>query len=67
MHFLDDSFANPMGLVALVQRNALTWKIRPDQKLVVKGEWTTPDQRLTAAERISTDLARVARMEQAAA
>ena len=53
-------FPNPMGLVGLIQKNHLTWKIRPDQKIVVKGEWPTPDDRLKVAERITTDLARVA-------
>jgi transcription-repair coupling factor (superfamily II helicase) len=40
--FLNDEFANPMSLVALVQRKAGGWKVRPDHKLVVKGEWPTP-------------------------
>ena len=31
-----------------------------DQKIVVKGEWPTPDDRLKVAERITADLARVA-------
>jgi transcription-repair coupling factor (superfamily II helicase) len=67
LSFMNDSFANPHGLVALVQRNALTWKLRPDQKLVVKGEWPDAGSRLTVAEKIALDLARVARMEAAAA
>ncbi len=59
--FRNDQFANPMGLVALVQRQKLTWKVRPDHKVVVKGEWETPDQRLAAAERIVAELAKVAK------
>jgi transcription-repair coupling factor (superfamily II helicase) len=59
--FRDDKFANPLGLVSLVQKNALTWKIRPDQKVVVKGEWPTPDARLNAAEKIVGELAKVAK------
>jgi transcription-repair coupling factor (superfamily II helicase) len=43
-----------------VQRNQVAWKLRPDQKIVVRGEWSTPDQRLNAAERILSDLAKVA-------
>jgi transcription-repair coupling factor (superfamily II helicase) len=66
-HFLNDEFANPMGLVHLVQRNAAGWKIRPDHKLVVKGDWPGPDARLTAAEKIATDLSRIARAEAQAA
>jgi transcription-repair coupling factor (superfamily II helicase) len=65
--FLNDEFANPMSLVALVQRKAGGWKVRPDHKLVVKGEWPTPDDRLTAAEKIALDLSRVARVEAVAA
>ena len=53
-------FPNPMGLVGLIQKNHAFWKIRPDQKIVVKGDWPTPDDRLKVAERITTDLARVA-------
>ena len=44
----------------LIQKNQAFWKIRPDQKIVVKGDWPTPDDRLKVAERITADLARVA-------
>ncbi len=53
-------FPNPMGLVGLIQKNHAFWKIRPDQKIVVKGDWDTPEDRLKVAERITADLARVA-------
>ncbi|MBS0296014.1 MAG: transcription-repair coupling factor [Proteobacteria bacterium] len=59
--FRGDTFANPMGLVQLVQKNPIVWKLRPDQKLVVKGEWATPEERLGAAEKIVGELAKVAR------
>jgi transcription-repair coupling factor (superfamily II helicase) len=58
--FRDDRFADPAGLVGLVQKQGAFWRVRPDQKVVVKGEWDTPDQRLAAAERILSQLARVA-------
>ena len=58
--FREDAFPNPMGLVKLVQQRPEDWKLRPDQKAVVKGEWNTPDARLNAAERILTQLAKVA-------
>ncbi len=58
--FRNDQFPNPMGLVALVQKNQAFWRIRPDNKVVIKGEWDTPDQRLAAAERILAQLAKVA-------
>jgi len=50
-----------MGLVGLIQKNHSSWKIRPDQKIVVIGDWPTPEDRLKVAERITTDLARVAK------
>ena len=57
----ENRFPNPMGLVGLIQKNHASWKIRPtDQKIVVKGEWPTPEDRLKVAERITADLARVA-------
>ncbi len=58
--FRNDQFPNPMGLVALVQKNQAFWRIRPDNKVMIKGEWDTPDQRLAAAERILAQLAKVA-------
>ena len=63
--FRNDNFANPMGLVGLVQTPAAAWKLRPDQKIVVKGEWETPEERLKAAERILTELAKVAQQQAA--
>jgi transcription-repair coupling factor (superfamily II helicase) len=44
-----------------VQKKAGVWKVRPDNKLVVRGEWETPNQRLNAAERILQELAFLAR------
>jgi len=58
--FRADHFASPAALVAFIQKNAQTWRLRPDQKIVVKGEWETPDERLAAAERVLRRLARLA-------
>jgi transcription-repair coupling factor (superfamily II helicase) len=58
--FRDDAFPNPMGLVKLVQQRPADWKLRPDNKVVVKGEWERPDSRLNAAERILNELAKLA-------
>jgi transcription-repair coupling factor (superfamily II helicase) len=58
--FRADQFSNPAGLVGLVQRRSNIWRLRPDHRVVVKGEWDTPDSRLNAAERILTELAGVA-------
>jgi transcription-repair coupling factor (superfamily II helicase) len=59
--FRNDHFANPGGLVAFIQKNANLWRLRPDQKVVIKGEWETPAQRLAAAERVLKELARLAK------
>ncbi len=59
--FRADHFAHPAGLVAFVQRNAQVWRLRPDQKVVIKGEWETPEQRLGAAEKILKELANIAK------
>ncbi|MDP1631609.1 MAG: transcription-repair coupling factor [Caulobacter sp.] len=59
--FREDTFANPMALVRFIQANQITWKLRPDQKIVIRGEWDTPAQRLDAAERILTTLVKLAK------
>ena len=58
--FRGDDFPNPAGLVQQVQKRAADWKLRPDQKVAVKGDWTTPEARLAAAERVLGELAKVA-------
>ncbi len=57
--FRNDDFANPMGLIKFTQSRP-DWRLRPDQKLVVAGEWANAAQRLGAAERIMKELARLA-------
>ena len=57
--FRNDSFANPMGLVKFLPTRP-DWKLRPDQKLLVKGEWPDAQSRLAAAERVVKELARLA-------
>ena len=59
--FRDDTFANPGALISFLGANTIAWKLRPDQKIVVKGEWDTPALRLDAAERILGQLAKLAR------
>jgi len=56
----DNRFPNPAGLVGLIQKNHINWKIRPDHKIVVKGDWPDADERLKVAEGITADLARIA-------
>lgn len=58
--FRNDDFKNPAGLVGFIAKNQVAWRIRPDNKVVVKGEWETPKQRLDAAERVLAELAKLA-------
>jgi len=58
--FRGDKFANPMGLIQVVQQRPAQWKLRPDQKVVVSGDWPTPEARLGAAEKIVGELAKIA-------
>jgi transcription-repair coupling factor (superfamily II helicase) len=57
--FRNDTFSNPLGLVKFIPTRP-DWKIRPDQKLLVKGEWPDAASRLNAAEKIVRELARLA-------
>jgi transcription-repair coupling factor (superfamily II helicase) len=58
--FRDDTFVNPLGLVQLVQKKSGVWRVRPDNKVVVKGEWESATARLHAAELILGELAKLA-------
>ncbi len=57
----DNRFANPAGLVNLIQRNAGTLKLRPDQKLVYLRDWHDAKSRLTGAAKLAQALAKIAR------
>ena len=59
--FRNDTYANPRALMQFVAKNNIVWKVRPDQKVVVKGEWDTPAARLDAAEKILTQLVKLAK------
>jgi len=58
--FRNDFFKNPGSLIAFVAKNQIAWRVRPDNKVVVKGEWETPKQRLDAAEKVLAELAKLA-------
>jgi transcription-repair coupling factor (superfamily II helicase) len=58
--FRGDDFKNPAGLLGFIDKNQIAWRLRPDHKVVVKGEWETPEQRLNAAEKVLTELAKLA-------
>ncbi|MFL5297284.1 MAG: transcription-repair coupling factor [Phenylobacterium sp.] len=59
--FRDDQFkGDALALIQFVQKNQVAWRIRPDHRVVVKGEWETPEQRLNAAEKVLSELAKLA-------
>ncbi|MEO5338132.1 MAG: transcription-repair coupling factor, partial [Magnetospirillum sp. WYHS-4] len=55
--FRHNSFANPGGLVAWLQGQAGTAKLRPDHKLVLMRNWETPAERMAGIHRLLGDLA----------
>ena len=57
----DNRFANPAGLVDLIQRNAGTLRIRPDQKIVYLRNWEDAKARLTGVAKLAQALAKIAR------
>jgi transcription-repair coupling factor (superfamily II helicase) len=60
----DNRFANPVGLVDLIQRNAGTLKLRPDQKILYQRNWDDAKTRLTGATKLVQALAKIARAAQ---
>ena len=59
--FHNDSFPNPMGLVAYADRLQGTIKLRPDNKLVLARVWGDPKSRLNGLFQLTKGLAGVAR------
>ncbi|MCW5723830.1 MAG: transcription-repair coupling factor [Maricaulaceae bacterium] len=67
IHFRNDSFADPAGLVALIGAHPADYRVRPDQKLVIVGDWPDAQARLKGVERGVARLADLAtRAKQAA-
>jgi transcription-repair coupling factor (superfamily II helicase) len=57
----DNRFANPSGLVDLIQRNAGTLKLRPDQKIVYLRNWEDQKTRLAGVAKLLQALVKIAR------
>jgi len=57
--FHNDRFDNPAGLVAFLTDPARRGRLRPDNKVVVAGNWERPAQRLGGALAIARALARL--------
>ena len=58
--FAESGFPDLAGLLGYIDRLKGTAKLRPDSKLVVSRDWSTPEARLNGALQISIGLARVA-------
>ncbi|MGH7031924.1 MAG: TRCF domain-containing protein, partial [Stellaceae bacterium] len=54
-------FANPTGLVELIQRNAGSLRLRTDQKLVYLRSWDDEKERLKGVARLLQALVKIAR------
>ena len=54
-------FANPQGLVELIQKNSGTLRLRPDQRLVYLRNWDDEKERLAGVARLMHALVKLAR------
>ncbi len=57
----NNRFANPAGLVELIQKHAGRLRLRPDQKLVYLNNWDSEADRLTGVSRLMQTLVKIAR------
>ncbi len=58
--FRDQRFATPAGLVAFIEENAGTAKLRPDHRLVLNRDWKDDETRLAGVRRLVADLEGIA-------
>ncbi|WP_416908975.1 MAG: transcription-repair coupling factor [Polymorphobacter sp.] len=56
----NDSFANPAGLLAWIEKLGPRARLRPDQKLFIGADWSHDATRLKGALQIATSLAKLA-------
>ena len=61
LSFRGDSFADPIGLVRLINANAGSMKLRPDHRLVMQRDFADAKQRLEGARRLLMRLAALAK------
>jgi transcription-repair coupling factor (superfamily II helicase) len=59
MSFRNDQFANVAGLVQFIATSPLDVKLRPDQKVVFRQEWTDDKARLRGAKKIAAIIAEI--------
>lgn len=58
--FRNDNFANPAGLVGMIQEHRGTAKLKPDHKLVFMRSWDEPEARLVGVRNLLKSLAAIA-------
>ncbi|MDX2232909.1 MAG: transcription-repair coupling factor [Hyphomonadaceae bacterium] len=59
--FREPGFPDPVALVQLVQKRPLDFRMRPDAKLVIQGEWPEPALRLKALRAVMETIAGLTR------
>ena len=65
--FRDKAYANPAGLVAFINEQAGTAKLRPDHTLVYQRNWDDAETRLKGVRQLIERLASIAQAETATA
>ncbi|WP_019961761.1 transcription-repair coupling factor [Woodsholea maritima] len=65
--FRDHAFADPAALVDLIARKPALYKLRPDNTMVIRGEWPTVEERLKDVYRALGPLADAAQRKMNAA
>ncbi|MGD9869185.1 MAG: transcription-repair coupling factor, partial [Hyphomicrobiales bacterium] len=65
--FRDNSFANPEALIAMITDRSGRVKLQPDHKLVIRGDWDLPDERLKGVLALARELADLAEQGRKAA
>ena len=59
--FHGDTFADPLGLIAYIERLNGVAKLRPDNKLVIQRAWGSPEARLNGLVQLTKGLSAIVR------
>ena len=62
-----NTFANPEGLIALVQSSRGALKVQPDQRLVYRADWDLPEKRIKGVRALVQQFADIAQQSKRAA
>src|SRR3546814_20992925 len=58
--FHNNAFANPVGLIAFIQKQAGEVKLRPDHTLVYRRAWETEPARVKGVRQMLDELVKIA-------